>query len=830
MRLTLVIYLLFIIGLCKAQQPGYTSFTVNDGLPSNYIYSCVEDNKGFLWIATDAGIARFDGMHFQVFTTMDGLPDNEVLDVVKEINGRIWINCFKQNPAYFDETQNRFINANTDTNLAKSKQGTSSASLFALPEGGVMYANERGCFVFKNKKLVTTITKPDHAQFLIKENKDGSQLRYGEAVVDPVQRISNAQFYLVKNDNIADSAFLVRSTGMDFPSPAVNGDVFFDFYSARKKVFVYSDIKASPFRFKTDSVSIPETFFYYSFTGPWINLYTHSGKIYVINRKTLKLQFIVKGDFIPNSMFLDGRGNMWICTIDKGLLLSKKEQSGHLNLPEGFKATNFLSIARKPDGIILAGNYNGQILEADGKVNIIHPSPQKDTAIIRQRKILLSNNKIFSFSENGIFVNFTNKLVIGTTFLFGKTAINFNDSIIVVGQTSGLRTINTVNESTRVLRKRGMRITALAKVNGSLFYYGSTDGLYKYNLSLDREISLQKNHLLSERVTGLCITPDSILWVATASDGLVGVKNDSVIVHITEAGGMISNATRSIMAGKPGQLWVGTWAGISVINYRPANNQVSFSIQNLSVHDGLTNNVINEMIYSHDTIYAATSDGISVIPANISIPRYNIPVELVGISINQRDTALATTYNLPYNQHDIQLQLAGIELSGHFKNLQYTLDKNSNWVNLKENILALQLTSGSHLIRVRAVDVNGHISNKILTVTVNIATPFWKAVWFWVIVAIGSQLTTMYLVNRWLKKKKETKLAREMAIVQTASLEQQAFTSLLSPHFMFNALNSIQHYINFEDRKNANRYLSDFASLIRKSFEASQRSFIALGE
>ncbi|MBC7651938.1 MAG: hypothetical protein H7101_09320, partial [Deinococcales bacterium] len=100
----------------KAQQPNYTAFTVNDGLPSNYIYRAVEDNNGFLWVATDAGIARFDGKHFQVFTTQHGLPDNEVLAIVKENNGRIWVNCFKQSPAYFDEVQNRFINANEDTN------------------------------------------------------------------------------------------------------------------------------------------------------------------------------------------------------------------------------------------------------------------------------------------------------------------------------------------------------------------------------------------------------------------------------------------------------------------------------------------------------------------------------------------------------------------------------------------------------------------------------------------------------------------------------------------------------------------------------------------
>src|SRR5471030_682329 len=140
MRFAVCILLAFLMGLtCMAQQLKYTAFTVNDGLPSNYVYRCIEDNKGFLWVATDAGIARFDGKHFQVFTTAQGLPDNEVLSVIKEKNGRIWVNCFKQKPAYFDEVKNRFINAKEDTCLAKVTEGTGLMTSFPLKEGGVLY-------------------------------------------------------------------------------------------------------------------------------------------------------------------------------------------------------------------------------------------------------------------------------------------------------------------------------------------------------------------------------------------------------------------------------------------------------------------------------------------------------------------------------------------------------------------------------------------------------------------------------------------------------------------------------------------------------------------
>ncbi|HEX7755008.1 MAG TPA: two-component regulator propeller domain-containing protein, partial [Niabella sp.] len=87
----------------------FKSFSIDDGLPSNLIYSCTQDEKGFLWIATDNGVSRFDGKYFRNYSLTDGVPDNDVLEVVKEKNGTIWINTFKQGPCYYDEKTDRFI-------------------------------------------------------------------------------------------------------------------------------------------------------------------------------------------------------------------------------------------------------------------------------------------------------------------------------------------------------------------------------------------------------------------------------------------------------------------------------------------------------------------------------------------------------------------------------------------------------------------------------------------------------------------------------------------------------------------------------------------------
>ena len=60
------------------------------------------------------------------------------------------------------------------------------------------------------------------------------------------------------------------------------------------------------------------------------------------------------------------------------------------------------------------------------------------------------------------------------------------------------------------------------------------------------------------------------------------------------------------------------------------------------------------------------------------------------------------------------------------------------------------------------------------------------------------------------------------------ALEQQSLNSSMNRHFIFNALNSIQYYINRQDRLAANRYLSDFAKLIRKNLDSSQDNLTSL--
>ena len=90
------------------ETPRLRQLTVADGLPSNRINDLSEDRHGYLWIATSDGLARFDGLDYQVWRVEQGLRDNFVWSVHVDANNRLWVATRMAGLAMFDEARRSF--------------------------------------------------------------------------------------------------------------------------------------------------------------------------------------------------------------------------------------------------------------------------------------------------------------------------------------------------------------------------------------------------------------------------------------------------------------------------------------------------------------------------------------------------------------------------------------------------------------------------------------------------------------------------------------------------------------------------------------------------
>ena len=108
----LIAFLLSTALSLTAQNPLVQHLTILEGLPSNDVYTILQDSRKFIWLATDAGVAKYDGTRFTYFRIQDGLSSNDVIDIKEDSGGRIW---FFHSDASLDYIVNNTIHNSKNT-------------------------------------------------------------------------------------------------------------------------------------------------------------------------------------------------------------------------------------------------------------------------------------------------------------------------------------------------------------------------------------------------------------------------------------------------------------------------------------------------------------------------------------------------------------------------------------------------------------------------------------------------------------------------------------------------------------------------------------------
>jgi ligand-binding sensor domain-containing protein len=72
---------------------GHDVWQREQGLPNNTIHVIVQTRDGYIWLATDGGLVRFDGVHFDVFDSQNTpeIPSNQIQFLLEDKRGTLWI-------------------------------------------------------------------------------------------------------------------------------------------------------------------------------------------------------------------------------------------------------------------------------------------------------------------------------------------------------------------------------------------------------------------------------------------------------------------------------------------------------------------------------------------------------------------------------------------------------------------------------------------------------------------------------------------------------------------------------------------------------------------
>ncbi|MEO1259140.1 MAG: two-component regulator propeller domain-containing protein [Bacteroidota bacterium] len=821
-------------------------YTLRDGLPSMTVYCIMQDSEGFLWFGTDNGLARFDGNQFKVFTMRDGLPDPEVLTLFEDNQQRLWISCFQKQPCYMENGV--IFSAENDSLLNQIEMSSGTYTFHEDSDQSIWIAGDAQNFCRWRKEELTCFPNPPGIGalrdiFSIDDRRLGMSIWAFADITDPY---SNDSIMVVPRNY----------TSIRGASYAVRGQMIVYNYLYEIILMHYQDGELTILDIV--DMGIPGNLTFDRSGNIWIS---STGKgAYCFSIQDNKLVF--RERYFKNNqiarIYEDKDGTYWFATMNEGLYALKTGAPISYSSKSSpvFRSNYFPYIDKLSDGQIIAGDDKGNIYLKNSQGWVRHEIANQD-GFNKVRQVLPRNESSFYvisddglFSENGDHVTLFDKNKARRLSIGALKVGLYEQGISWLGGSSGL--VNWHRSAKDVKIFLSERISALGVDLHGNVWAGGLNGILSEKDGFQFKWG-ERFPAVGGRIISLKPAGQNAMWVASPEYGLVkAFVKDGAVTGTMVVNDQIGNPIldiQSIFVAEDQAVWLATNSGVYAIDRES-------KVRQFTSNDGLTSNDVNDILLDADTLWAATSSGLSKITLNnreeegdfptfISGVRYllnNQPFEVDLVPVVTRTKELV----LPAGTSMLEIELSGL----HYKsrgNLQYEFITGEKllpvqwltWNNII-NTLAQKITNkcdtvivpnhnrnlgvnippGRHLIKVTAVLNSGTMSQSpdeyIFTIR-----PFWyETIWFSMVLA-G---LTGFL--GWWFYRQQTKMRRFQRVA--SELQLQAIKAQINPHFIGNSINAIQQFFYPPDPMRASQYIATFTSLLRRTMHFSEIPFITL--
>ncbi len=810
----LTITCLFVSGIF-AQISFYKNYTVNDGLPSSVIYDITQDSLGYIWIATDYGISRFDGYTFKNFTTNDGLPANSNILIFEGKGNTLWFLTYSGQLSYTSNSAiqtfalNDTIPKMSDMHYARTLNVDKNNNVWFRYGRDTNYS-VRISEDMEIQVLDTFIPRRENFSFLFRnyykkqsQNPVKPHVNIPVTTKNKVYRIKNIYYYLDKNGCLQYAGNkILNSSEVDFdPTDTYcekNGTIWL-----RKK---------------------------------WDGVRVYNMKY--LNEEPLRLL----PDIRVTKVLKDRNMNYWIATEGSGLYYLPSVSIYAYKKSKELPNANIMALEVNNDILYFATN-DGKIYQ--GKLNRL--------AHLISRKEILKNE--FKYARDVLYHSDDQLWIIASKYLrytpdrnpfplkyrVIKKTYEFwecHNGDVLVAMIEGFLRYNK-NKLIYDSRTDGFikHVRTIYEDYKGLIWLGTMDGLYsfdgeRYNYWGD---SLSK---LQNRITTIRGRKDE-LWIGTRANGIVILSSDT-IRFINEQHGLSGNMIRVIFINADNEIWVGTINGLNKILVNDSKMDI-YKISNYSVWDGLPSSEINDIKSYRNYLIVASSQGFCTFdPAEIKKNKLTPSLHIKRFAVNNTEIPYHESIEISDTANSILVEFLGISFNdpGNVK-YRYKInwsDKNHSpfavkyrntldWVETRNTSLQINAIPGNYNIRLKAADRNQNWSGE-KTISFEVKKPVSQQFWFHVLILIIVMLmVSMVFIIIMRNRQKKQKTITELLLS-----EQKALRAQMNPHFIFNALNSIQNFILERDDQTADLYLANFSTLMRKVLENSKHNQIPLNE
>lgn len=804
-------------GVLYAQDPVFKEITKVNGLPSNTVYNLLQDKRGFIWIGHDKGLSRYDGSFFKHYTS--NTQQGRSLSNLIEVNNSIWCQDFSGNFYYVSNDTLKqetrmpslnyysaagFINNNLLTCIGVNTIQALNINTGAYKEfSGNLY---QGSATFFDKNKVNIIGNGQHLFF------DGTK-------VSAVERITTLDAKL----------FFLRKFGGEFYGISKNS---FPVISLIKNGVVVPLPLLRSGLFVQDVNIVDDLLWVSTSAGAWcfgLDMKPAFGGHCFFEGKSI------------SKISKDREGNYWFCTLDNGVFFVP-DINNRLYTYNNEKLTALhLSTDLKN---LYVGTTNSRVLSFD-LIDRDFKNVYKGEANHEVLSIIEdgSAGRLFIASDKVAHVR-NNKLIFASP-IAGKSFADFNSDLYVMAHTGGISLVTKTPGAEPALpvwlRKEGIkwennhfflsktmsRGRSVAFNTADSTIYGATaKGIFYFSPTGNGTIMADGKEIYASQI----IVDGSVAYAATFNNGLYKILNNRKAIPIIAKNIPITNTIYKIFKSED---WLWLVGDGFLQRFDPDKNE----IVEITEADGLPKAEIKDVAAANSTLYLATTAGLAELNEYAGTENKIAPYLIVNnVLVNNVAVAWNQPFHLGTKENNIAIHFSLPAFKfGDSLSVEYRIN-DKPWQKLAPGLRTLSLSalsSGNYVIELRGYNEDGVVSANTATINFTIASPFYKkSVFLFSMLLLGMAIVYLYFRWRLLSEKRSNEL-----IAQKAKLEQELQQSLLSsiksqmnPHFLFNALNTIQSYIYTNDKENASQYLGKFSELTRMILEMSTKDRVPLAD
>lgn len=748
-----ILFLLFLgIGPLTSQEiPPFEVINTQSGLSSNIVYDVHKDQQGYIWIATDNGLNRFDGYTFEIFyhnaQDSTSISSNIVRSLEQDQDGNLWVGTFNGLNLFHPKTKTftRYT-AHPESpierlDIQSMKWGGDGKFWFTYQRtiGKFDVQSRNFEFVTPSINLYDMEIGPKNLAWTM--TRDGKLLEYtpDTKTWNTIGKSSLAGDHVVSYGHYSQKIWVDPS-----------------FFSHKGNV----EMGALP--------KLPDN------TYPKIVLETQKGELWIGNEQGLYIYDPKNNCLTPvnfgkeastlsqsiKSIYEDGTGAIWVGTL-----------SGVFHFDPYQKEFSNLKInSNKGDVIMGMGTYEDQVLlnrlgeglysysntsDTFKKLNLEIGRSEDINFVWDIEEVPSSLYPIWIASNAGLVLynplNGTSKQISFPSIAPNELKVSFSiipakDDNLWVATASQIHLLD--RKEGRLLKSISFKkevveaiIQDIALIGESLFVATEGQGIYVYNTVTEKIGVLSEYAPGSEEIQNTPIwdlfVQHKELWLGT-SNGLFHLDSSNWEFRKIHLSSDISNQVIfSITADNQDRLWMGTGAGLAM--YAPENGKINYYTAN----DGIENVEFNRksVLHVNDRLWFGGVQGITIFdPSKIQQNSKIAPVYLTSVQVITPDSIITPHINenqhikLPWYQNTLEFSYVSLNYTNPTQNqYKYQLKNyDPDWRQDIGNRQAryVQIPPGSYDFYLQAANNDGLWNPNPIHLSLEITPPFWETYWF----------------------------------------------------------------------------------------------------